>query len=294
MNIMITGASGLLGRACTTAFADLDPVTCAWSRAQGNDLKLDLTDALAVRAAFDQIKPDLIIHTAAERKPDICENRQDLTQRLNVDATRTIATCAAEFGAKMIYISTDYVFDGTQPPYAVDAETNPLNFYGQTKRDGELATLSASADHIVLRVPILYGEVENIEESPVTLMLYKLLNPAPAAEDHWAIRFPTYVGDIAATLRNGLPTLGKASGIYHFSGNEALTKFEMLRIMGEALHLNTEHISANLDPPSGAPRPKNCRLDLSRLAACTQLQQTPFSQNIGRILSSYLKGTHHA
>ncbi|QBG47191.1 SDR family oxidoreductase [Verrucomicrobia bacterium S94] len=293
MKIMITGASGLLGRACAASFADLNPVTCAWSRASKNNLKLDLTDSKAIRSAMERIKPGLIIHAAAERKPDICETRQDLTLRLNVDATRTIATFAAETGAKMIYISTDYVFDGSHPPYSVDAATNPLNYYGQTKRTGELATHTASADHIVLRVPILYGEVENLKESPVTLMLHKLLDPAPVAEDHWAVRFPTYVGDIAATLRNWLPTLDKASGIYHFSGKEALTKFEMLKIMGEVLHLSSEHLSANLEPPSGAPRPKNCQLDISRLAACTRLQQTPFRENIGRILKPFLKGSHY-
>lgn len=293
MKIMITGASGLLGRACSNAFADLDPVTCAWSRAQDHDLKLDLTDADAVKAALNETRPDLILHTAAERKPDICENRQDQTRLLNVTATQTLAEAAAEIGAKLLYISTDYVFDGTRPPYAVDAEPHPLNFYGRTKLAGEQVTLKASADHIVLRVPILYGEVETLEESPVTLMLHKLLDPTPVAEDHWAVRFPTYVGDIAATLRNGLPTLGNASGIYHFSGSEALTKFEMLQAMGNVLNLGTDHITPNPDPPAGAPRPKNSQLDISRLAACTALQQTAFGENIGRILSPFLKGNHH-
>jgi len=293
MKIMITGASGLLGRACKIAFADLHPVTCAWSRAQENDLKLDLTNASEVRSALQEIKPDLIIHTAAERKPDICENQQDITQQLNVEATHTLATTTAAIGATLIYLSTDYVFDGTQPPYAVDAQTNPLNFYGQTKLAGEKATLEASADHIVLRVPILYGEVETLDESPVTLMLHKLLDPTPVVEDHWALRYPTYVGDVAQTLRNWLPTLGNSAGIYHFSGSEALTKFEMLNRMGKNLNLSTEHITANSEPPSGAPRPQNSQLDISRLKNKTVLQQTPFSENIERILKPFLKGKNH-
>lgn len=286
MKIMITGASGLLGRACRTAFSDLHPVTCAWSRAGADDLKLDLTDISAVRSALDEIKPDLIIHTAAERKPDHCENEQEKTQELNVDATRTLAQTAAEIGSKLIYLSTDYVFDGTQPPYAVDAQTNPLNFYGQTKLAGEKATLEASADHIVLRVPILYGEVETLDESPVTLMLHKLLDPTPVVEDHWAVRYPTYVGDVAQTLRNWLPTLGNSAGIYHFSGSEALTKFEMLTRMGNNLNLSTDHITPNSEPPSGAPRPQNSQLDISRLKNETAVQQTPFSENIERIFKA--------
>ncbi len=289
MKILITGASGLLGRACSKALADFNPVTCAWSRAGTNDLKLDLTDAAAVRAALEQTKPDLIIHTAAERKPDSCENQQELTQRLNVEATRTLA----EAGTKLLYISTDYVFDGANPPYSVDDEPNPLNFYGETKLAGERAVLGASSDHIVLRVPILYGEVETLEESPVTLMLNKLLDSAPAQEDDWAVRFPTYVGDIALTLRGWLPKIPDAAGIYHFSGSEALTKYEMTCAMAEALGLDHRHISPNPNPPPGAPRPQNSRLELSRLAAETELRQTPFRQNIGPILKPFLKGASH-
>lgn len=286
MKLMITGATGLLGRACREALADYEPVCCAWSRASENDLKLDLTDADAVKAAIAEVQPDVIIHTAAERKPDICENQQDLTQSLNVEATQTLA----ESGFKMLYISTDYVFDGTNPPYSVDAQPNPLNFYGETKLAGERVVLEASKNHIVLRVPILYGEVEALDESPVTLMVNKLLNPEPVQEDHWAVRFPTYVRDIAATLKNWIPTIENASGIYHFSGSEALTKYEMVCAMGEALGLDHSHISPNPKPPPGAPRPQNSQLDIQRLEHEVSLVQTPFRENIGSILEPFLKG----
>lgn len=291
MNVLITGASGLLGRACTKAFADQQPITCAWSRAGENDLRIDLTNSSAVRAAIKELKPDLIIHTAAERKPDICENQQEQTQALNVDASQTLAESAADLNAKLIYLSTDYVFDGSNPPYAVDDACHPLNFYGQTKRAGEEAVLTASDQHIVLRVPILYGEVETLEESPVTTLLNEVLNPEPHAVDHWAIRYPTYVGDVAQTLRSWLDPLmnnPETRGLYHMSGAEALTKYEMACTIGDALRLDHTHLSPDLQPPSGALRPKNSQLDLSRIQQETAIQQTLFSDNIQRILAQFL------
>ncbi|MDF7826787.1 SDR family oxidoreductase [Pontiellaceae bacterium B12227] len=291
MKMMITGASGLLGRACSKVFADLNPITCAWTRACSGDLKLDLTDAEAIRTAVNDIRPELILHTAAERKPDICENQQELTQSLNVDATRTLAEAAEEIGAKLVYISTDYVFDGTNPPYAVDAIPNPLNFYGQTKRAGEEAVLQASGNHVVLRVPILYGEVETLEESPVTTLLNELLNPAAHSIDDWAVRYPTYVGDVAQTLRNWSRTLlnnPESSGIYHMSGAEELTKYDMACAIGDVLHLDHSHLSPDHQPPAGAPRPENSQLDISRIQEETLVVQTAFSTNIQRILTQFL------
>ncbi|MDF7801673.1 SDR family oxidoreductase [Pontiellaceae bacterium B1224] len=291
MNIMITGASGLLGRACTNAFADQQLTACAWSRAGGKDLKLDLTDEAAVKKTIESIRPELILHTAAERKPDQCENQQEQTQALNVDATRVLAEAAAGTEAKLVYISTDYVFDGTNPPYTVDAACNPLNFYGQTKRAGEEAVLQASEQHVVLRVPILYGDVETLEESPVTTLLNELLDPTPHAVDDWAVRYPTYVGDVAQTLRNWAEKLlnnPQSCGIYHLSGAEALTKYDMACIIGDVLHIDHSHLSPDPEPPAGAPRPKNSELDISRLRQETVVVQTSFSTNIQRILTQLL------
>jgi dTDP-4-dehydrorhamnose reductase len=287
MNVCITGASGLLGRACARAFSDTDPLTCAWSRAKPGDLKLDLTDRNAVLKAMEQRQPELIIHTAAERRPDICENDAGQTHALNVEATRSLAEAANRIGAVLVYISTDYVFDGTQPPYAVDSECQPLNAYGKSKRAGEEAVLAASPRNVILRVPILYGKVETLDESGVTLLLCDLQTPRPKKIDHWAIRYPTSTDDVAQTLRGWADRLlaeSESRGIYHMSGGEALTKYEMACAMAEELGLDHSHLSPDPAAPDGAPRPQNCQLDLSRLQQETTLIQTPFREAIARVL----------
>ncbi len=287
MNVCITGASGLLGRACVQAFSDTHPLTCAWSRAKAGDLKLDLTDRNAVLGKMEEHRPELIIHTAAERRPDICENDTTQTHALNVEATRSLVEAAERIGAVLVYISTDYVFDGTQPPYAVGAECKPLNTYGKSKRAGEEVVLAAASRNVVLRVPILYGEVETLGESGISLLLHELQTQVPMKINHWAIRYPTYVEDVAQTLRgwsDRLLTDSACRGIYHMSGREALTRYEMACTMAEVLCLDHSHLAPDPAEPDGAPRPHNCQLDLTRLQHETTLVQTPFREGIAHVL----------
>ncbi len=288
MNICITGASGLLGRACVRAFADTHLLTCAWSRAKAGDLKLDLTNHKAVHKAMEKHRPELIIHTAAERRPDLCEKDIEQTHAINVAATQSLVEVAENIGAVLVYISTDYVFDGTQPPYATGAQCCPINEYGKSKRAGEEVVLATSTRTVILRVPILYGPVETLGESGISLLLHELKRQVPMKINHWAIRYPTYVDDIAQTLRgwaDQLLTDSECRGIYHMSGGEALTRYEMACTMAEALGLDHSHLSPDPAAPIGAPRPHNCQLDLSRLQQETTLFQTPFREGIARALS---------
>ena len=104
----------------------------------------------------------------------------------------------------MMYISTDYVFDGSSPPYGEDDQTSPINTYGELKLDGETRTLSANPNHLVLRIPILYGPVEYLAESAVTVLFEKLKKQqSENAETNlevsdYEIRRPAHVDDIAA------------------------------------------------------------------------------------------------
>ncbi len=124
----ITGATGLLGRAILEEFAaayEGDFVGTGLSRATGKVEKLDLLDRSAVEAFFETKKPKFIIHSAAERKPDVSEKDPKATWTLNVDVTGHLAKLCHENGAWLLYLSTDYVFDGTAPPYQPGDDTNP-------------------------------------------------------------------------------------------------------------------------------------------------------------------------
>ncbi len=171
--VIITGASGLLGRAILKRFqekADWVALGLAFSRAGNNSSlqKVDLRDKEQVSSVIKDFQPNFIIHAAAERRPNFVEKQEEETAKLNVSATCYLAEAASDAKAFMLYISTDYVFDGTSPPYKPNDKANPLNKYGQSKLDGEIATMKHCTTSGVLRVPVLYGPVEHLHESVIT------------------------------------------------------------------------------------------------------------------------------
>lgn len=155
----MTGASGLLGRAVYAHFITQphEVLGLANSRADAPLVKQDLLDDEALRERIRQFSPDMIVHAAAERRPDVVEKEPLRSQELNVDVPGRLAELCKELNARLIYISTDYVFDGSKPPYSVDSEPNPLNAYGASKLLGERVVREKGQEGMVtsLRVPVL-------------------------------------------------------------------------------------------------------------------------------------------
>ena len=294
-SILITGASGLLGRAVRNACMKVHAWQVsglAFLRAQNGLERLDLCDARAVKEYLDARQPRIVIHCAAERRPDPSENAPEATMRLNVEATARLAKWAAANGAWMVFISTDYVFDGVTPPYQTNAPTNPLNLYGRSKRDGELAVWAETSDACVLRVPILYGDVETLDESVVTGLARQILESKgqPLTLDDWATRYPTCVDDLAVTLRQMIERRlahPDFRGTFHWSGAEPFTKFGMGRVIAKLLNVNADTLVPDPHPPSGAPRPRDCHLDCSDLERLSIGQRTPFAPAIMKILQKW-------
>ncbi|KAF3927728.1 hypothetical protein ABW21_db0206313 [Orbilia brochopaga] len=263
--VIVTGATGLLGRKVVQAFNEAGwevtgtgtvllhvyTVSCAGHLSNGDE----------VGKLMDEVQPLVIVHCAAEKSPDRCANDPAATKQLNVEASRLLAQEAAGRNAILIYISTDYVFDGTPgaAPYEADAETNPPNFYGETKRDGEKAVLEGSDRAVVLRVPLLYGSGEN-HESAVNTLIDTIWNKAGKNKvemDHWAIRYPTNTEDVARVLKDiaekytttDIATLPR---VLQFSSEDKCTKYEICDRLSHVLALPINHIVANdaVDPNS--------------------------------------------
>lgn len=159
-------------------------------------------------ALFLLIRSPFIYRTgAANRFPDKVDKDPEGTRKLNIDATRELASLCAERNVLLIYISTDYVFSGKpgEAPYESDAPTGPTNLYGQTKLDGEhevLQVYKAAGKEglgLVLRVPVLYGDAEMPSESAVNVLmdvLWKAQQGEKVTMEHWALRYPTNTEDV--------------------------------------------------------------------------------------------------
>ncbi|MBN3287765.1 MAT2B adenosyltransferase, partial [Polyodon spathula] len=292
--VLVTGATGLLGRAVYKEFHDNDwyTVGCGYSRARPRFEKCNLLDADAVRAMIQEFQPHVIVHCAAERRPDVVESQTDAAIQLNVSATANLAKEAGVIF--VIYISTDYVFDGRNPPYDVNDTPNPLNLYGKMKLEGEREVLRNNMGAAVLRVPVLYGDVEKLEESAITVMFDKVQNSTDLSSiDHCQQRFPTYVKDVGRVCRQLAESRLKdpsLRGIFHFSGNEQMTKYEMACAIADAFSLPSSHLRPITETPvgSGAVRPHNPQLDCSRLESLGIGHRTPFKQGIKECLWPFL------
>lgn len=230
-------------------------------------VKCDLLVDGEAERILAEFRPDAVIHSAAERRPDVVSKRPDAAQKLNVDVTRDLAAACAKYGSWMIFLSTDYIFDGEDPPYSVHDMPHPLSKYGEQKVEGERLTLAICPLACVLRVPLLFGPMEYVKESGVTALHGLLEKDGIKQADHSQKRYPTYTPDVAKVLRKMLEVnfeSRRLTGIYHWQANECLTKYDMMLAIAKVMKFNRSEIKPNTDPPK-FPRPEDSRLDSSRL-----------------------------
>ncbi|EDV25057.1 uncharacterized protein TRIADDRAFT_25365 [Trichoplax adhaerens] len=294
--VLITGASGLLGRAILKEFevdGSWECVGLAFTRAKGNLRKVDLKDVGAVRALVSEFRPTVIIHSAAERRPDVVEQQLEASRQLNVVVSQNLASIAKEFNCFLLYISTNGVFDGKSPPYKPSDVPNPSNSYCIFKFEGEKATLQTLPKSSgVLRVPYLYGQVENLAECSCTALFQAVLNNTKSKSvTDYGMRYPTLVDDIAIVIRQICEKALSENdfrGIWHWSGSEALTKYQMTKIMAEVFNLDFSHIKPASEPPTGAKRSNNSQLDCSDLMKLNFGRHTPFRVGIQECLRNFV------
>jgi dTDP-4-dehydrorhamnose reductase len=295
--VVLLGASGLLGRALANELekrSEWRLVRIAYRRADSASLALDIRDAAAVEALIDQVAPDAIVIAAAERRPDVCEREPMLARALNVDAVSTLASAGRRYGAWVLSISTDYVFNGTQPPYRCDDLPSPLNAYGRSKLDGERALLETTELGCVLRLPLLFGPIVNWQESAVTSLVPAIAASAlPGAKavvmDAWATRYPTFTPDVAFVIGQMLERHAHGDticGISQWSATEPMTKFDIATRLAQTLQLDAR-LTPQRTPTDATPRPRDCHLDSSRLEALGIGRRTRFDEATRQVLSAF-------
>ena len=205
---------------------------------------------------------------------------EDGAKLVNVLATKSLATATAARCILLIYISTDYVFSGREgeAPYEADAPTGPTNLYGQTKLDGEKATIEAAGKlGVVLRVPVLYGSATRNAESAVNVLVDTVWKAQEEGSrilmDDWAQRFPTNTEDVGRVCKDIASRYLNADAaslprVLQFSSKDRFTKYEICELMAELLGLSAEGIAANKegnDPGSKIQRPYNTQLSTRAL-----------------------------
>lgn len=256
MRTIVFGCKGQLGRNLMSVFG-------AEGAAIGLDLpELDIANRYAVLSAMRQGAPDLVINAAAYTDVESAENHPEAAFRANDTGARIVAEAAAMQGVSVVYISTDYVFDGEKKtPYVPDDRPRPLNIYGQSKEAGERATRAASPKHFIVRTAWMYGPggnhfVEKICRAATVKPQLRVV------EDE--IGSPTSTHDLALALL-ALCRTG-AYGTYHAANAGACSRYEMAREIVRLAQLKTKILPcSSAEYPTTAQRPRYSVLDSSAL-----------------------------
>ena len=252
LRFMVTGAKGQLGY--DIAFG---------LKAQGLDViaperdEFDLTDTAQVRGYIHENRPDVIIHCAAYTNVDKAEEEKALCYSINAEGTKTVAEAAKEIGARLAYISTDYVFDGLgEMPSTEEKETNPVNYYGYTKESGEQMVKASSNRFYIIRTSWLYGSNgDNFVKK--MLKLAKTNQKISVVDDQ--IGAPTYTKDLADFIVALVQT--DKYGIYHGVNEGYCSWYEFAKYIFENSGMQIEVAPVlTKDYPQIAKRPLNSRL----------------------------------
>jgi dTDP-4-dehydrorhamnose reductase len=283
MRILITGSNGLLGQKLVDLCLEKSIAFLATSSGENRYSKcpqscyqtLDITDEANIDRVLDQYKPTHIIHTAAMTNVDACEAQPEACDLVNRQAVYMLAKASQKMGAHFQLLSTDFVFDGEAGPYKETDVPNPLSVYARSKYEAEQIVLQEeNLDFSIVRTIIVYGEGEQLSRSNIILWAKEALKegkPLNIVDDQF--RAPTWAADLAwACLR--ICELNQ-KGIFHISGPETLSIFDIVMRVASYYHLPTDQVqrlkSDTLN--QAAKRPPKTGFILDK--AAEQLQYKP-------------------
>ena len=243
--ILVTGANGLLGQKLTLLLSnDPEIEVIATTRSKlnyalpiGHFEKLDITQVEQVMNVISTVRPDVVIHTAAMTQVDQCETEQAACWLNNATAVEYIVKACEETSAHLIHISTDFIFDGSYGPLEESAKPNPISYYGQSKLAGEEIVQKSKLSWAILRTVLVYGVTKDMTRSNIVLWVKKSLEEGKSinvVNDQW--RTPTLAEDLAMGCM--LAAKKRAMGIYHVSGGEMMTPYDIAIRTANFFHLD--------------------------------------------------------
>lgn len=284
MNIVITGAGGQLGQELIRVLSAHEEHRITGLARQ----ELDITDEDAVFRTIRTVRPDVIIHAAAYTQVDLAESRLEEAYQVNSFGTRNVALAAAQTGAKLVYISTDYVFDGTKrSPYNELDRTNPISIYGHSKLHGEKFVQITCEKYYIVRTSWLYGKHGNNFVTKV-LSWAAQKNELSMVSDQYGS--PTYTYDLAQFISRLIET--DYYGIFHASNRGACSRLEfaeeILRLAGKG-DVSLRPVTSDLFP-TPARRPEYSVFDDKAIRAYGLEQLPPWQEALRKFIEEDLTG----
>ena len=282
---LVVGASGFLGsEVLSLLLKRFEAVGTGHSNSQAGLIQTDIRDQETFRRLLADIRPDVVVQCAAHRDPDFCEDHPEDARQLNVAPVKVLAESLPAF-ARIVLISSDYVFDGDAPPYSEDASRKPANVYGQTKAEAEDA-LRGRPRTAILRVPVMIGAQQpGGKPGFIERMVESVRAKKKAVVDDVIVRFPTWTRDVAHAVDFLLQN--EFEGVVHYSGLRGGTQYgwtlEMAGILGES----AGHMLPSKEVvPRKARRPLDAQLATDKIKALGLKRFTDFRDVIQSVMRS--------
>jgi dTDP-4-dehydrorhamnose reductase len=286
--LLIIGASGFVGSNLVRAAGDAFDVWHGSRRpaAGSQSVAIDITDAENVRAAFDAARPQSVVLLAAMSDIDRAERERDLAHTINVQGAIHVAEACAASGARLLYTSTDAVFDGQRPPYHESDPPTPCNWYGQTKAQTEQEILSRLPSAAIVRLSLVLGRSALPGGNSY---LEKVSGNLVAGNDiispTYEFRNPLDVGTLCRCLLE-LARNDKACGIIHAGASDKISRYDLAKLIAKGLHADERLIVAQQQTvPGRALRGRDTFLATDRLRALCQTPVPTCEQVVERALA---------
>jgi dTDP-4-dehydrorhamnose reductase len=294
--ILVTGANGLLGQYLVPLLLQAGYCVIAVGKGENrlpykkatnfNWYGVDITNDFLLHQVLEAEKPQTIVHAAAVTQVDECQLNQENCEAVNVRATAQLLLSAELFSRHFIYISTDFVFDGEKGDYTETDPVNPLSWYGFTKVQAESIVETAEIPFAIIRTCLVYGNTNTGARSNIISWVKKSLEenkPIKVVDDQW--RTPTYAGDLAKGILLVIQKM--ATGLFHISGKDKLTPYDMAIRTAALSKLDASLIeqtdAAHFAQP--AKRPPKTGFDISKARQELGFEPVHFEEGLRAVLS---------
>ena len=253
--------------------------------------QLDISIRSDVKSLVTSFRPDVILNAAAMTNVDTCEREREQAWKMNVTAVENLVEVSRRIGAKMVHVSTDYVFDGKTGNYTETDRVNPVNYYGKTKLAGENVLISSGIDFAILRTIVVYGTGVNVKNNFALWVINNLndRNPIRCAVDQ--ISNPTHVHDLATVMKQCLEI--DVKGIFHIAGAEPVSRYDFALRAAEIFGYDPSLISRSKSSELGqaAQRPLHTSFNIEKAKRLFHYHPMNITQGL-KLLQEELTGIH--
>ena len=282
LKFLVTGSAGLVGQQVVKDLSKSNQVFSCYNESKpeyGDSVKMDLKNYEMVSSILTEIKPDVVIHLGAMTGVDLCEKEKTSASEINTKATEIIAKECSKLNSFLVYVSTDYVFDGNFGMYKEDDVANPLGFYGKSKLEGEKAVQNFSTNWCIVRTSTPFGLHPTKKSFPMWVIenLQKQKQIDVLIDQFTS---PTYIPNLSRMLIE--ISERRITGIIHAAGASKISRYQMASMVSDKLNLDgtlLKQISMN-KMKWVAQRPKDSSLDVSRASSILNEKPQKIDQSL--------------